>query len=90
MARAISSDIAAASIQAIEGIFQFAARSLALNFARGSPDERRLAGENLAEYRAEGKDVTALVEPVDFAAGLFGSHVRGVPITLAGFGQVGV
>ena len=45
------------------------------------PGEGRLAGQDLAEDRAQGEDVGPLVDPVDLAPGLLGRHVRGVPIT---------
>ena len=55
--------IGCAGIQPGEGVFQFAARSLALDLTRGAAGEGGLAGQKLAEDRAEGEDVATLVEP---------------------------
>ena len=76
-----------AGVESIGGIFQGAARGFALNLARRSAGEGRLAGQQLAKDRTESEDVAALVEPVGLAARLFGRHVRRGAHHAAGLGE---
>ncbi len=69
---------------------QVAQRRLALDLAGRAAQERRLAGEDLAEDRAQGEDIGPLVDPVDLAASLLGSHVAGRAHHRAGVRQVGI
>ncbi len=60
-----------------DGVGQFAARGLALDLARAAAGEGGLAGQKLAEDRAEREHVGTLVDLIAFATSLLGSHVGG-------------
>ncbi len=66
-----------------------ASRGLADDLAGGAAAERRLAGQDLAEDRAEREHVAPLVERVDLAPGLLGRHVGGRSQDAPGLGVVG-
>ncbi len=78
-----------AGAQAGRRVGQVAQRRLAEDLARGAAQEGRLAGEDLAEDRAQREDVGALVDPVALAAGLLGRHVGRRAHRRAGAGQAG-
>ena len=64
-----------AGVQPGQGVGRVARGRLAEDLAGGAARERRLAGEDLAEDRAQREDVGPLVDPVDLAARLLGGHV---------------
>ena len=77
-----------AGVQPGQGVGRVAPRRLAEDLARGPAREGRLAGEDLAEDRAQREDVGPLVDPVDLAPGLLGGHVAGRAQHRAGVREV--
>ncbi len=61
-----------------------------MNLADGSAGECRPAGQDLAEDRAQRKDVGPFVEPIEIAAGLFRRHVGGGAHDRARLRELGV
>ena len=71
--------VGAAGVEPSQRSAGLAAGGLGLDRRAGRADERRPAGEDLAEDRAQAEDVGPLVDAVQLAAGLLGRHVRRRP-----------
>src|SRR4029078_4912448 len=65
-----------AGLQPSQDFREIASRRPVADLMAIAAEERRLAGEDLAEDRAQGEDVGPLVDLVPLAARLLGGHVR--------------
>ena len=68
--------VGVARVEACPRVRQVGPLRLAVDLGRGPSRERGLAGEDLAEDRAQREDVRPLVQRVQLAPGLLGRHVR--------------
>ena len=68
-------DVGAAGGKPIHGVSRLASRGMAEDRHAIRSGEHRLAGQNLAEDRAQGEDVCPLVDRLDLAPGLLRRHV---------------
>ena len=75
-ARETSSASAPQLVQPRHGVGRVAPHRLAEDFHGAAPGIGRLAGEDLAEDRAQTEDVGTAVDSLDFAGGLLRRHVR--------------
>ena len=76
----------AAGIQPDAGLGQIAVGCLAADFLARSAHVRRLAGQDLAQDRAQAEDIGPAVQMGDVAVGLLGRHVRRRAQQRTGFG----